>query len=128
MDKLLQTAEYKLEKRSVNNKLIFTEIHKFMEEGITTNGILWGNDIHRESFVDVVSDCLEEVSFQGFIDQWNVICDFRNNTSADMDKGIYVVEVQYRQKNCLNTTRLIYTVKDMLIANIKELIDFELTP
>ncbi len=123
-----RTAEYKLEKKSVNSKLIFNEIHKFIDEGITTGGVLWGNDIHRQSFVDIVQDCLEEVMAQGFIDQPNVICDFRNNTIADMDKGIYIIEVQYRQKNCVNTTRLIYTIKDTLIASLKELIDFDITP
>jgi hypothetical protein len=126
MDK--PTAEYKLEKRSVNNKLIFTEIHKFIEDGILTGQVLWGNDTHRESFVEIIGDCMEQVQMEGFIDQWNVISDLRNNTIADMDKGIYVMEIQYRQRNCLNTTRLIYTIKDLLIANIKDLIDFELKP
>ena len=122
------TAEYKLEKRSVNNKLIFTEIHKFIEEGILTGQVVWKNDLHRQSFVDVVGDLLEQVMNEGFIDQWNVISDLRNNSVADMDKGIYVIEIQYRQRNCLNTTRLIYTVKDLLISSLKDLIDFELTP
>lgn len=125
MDK--QTAEYKLEKKSINNKLIFSEIHKFIEDGILTGQVLWSNDLHRQSFVEVVSDCLEQVQMEGLIDQWNVISDLRNNTIADMDKGIYVLEVQYRQKNCLNTTRLIYTIKDLLITNIKELINFDLS-
>lgn len=126
MDK--PSAEYKLEKKSVNNKQIFNEIHKFIDEGIITGQVLWSNDIHRESFVEVISDCMEQVELEGFIDQWNVICDLRNNTVADMNKGIYVLEVIYRQKNCLNTTRLIYTIKDLLISNIKELLDFELAP
>lgn len=126
MDKA--TAEYKLEKKSVNNKIIFTEIHKFIDEGIVTGQVLWSNDLHRLSFVEVISDFMEQVGVEGFIDQWNVISDLRNNTIANMDKGIYVLEVQYRQKNCLNTTRLIYTITDLLISNIKELIDFELTP
>lgn len=122
MDK--QTAEYKLVKKSVNNKAIFNEIHKFIDEGITTGGVLWSNDIHRQSFVEIVADCLEEIQEQGLIDQYNVIGDLRNNTIEDMDNGIYVVEVSYRQTNCLNTTRLIYTITDLLIRNIRELITY----
>lgn len=122
------TAEYKLEKKSVNNKAIFTEIHKFVDDSILTGQVLWGNDLHRHSFVEIISDCMEQVMDDGLINQWNVICDLRNNTIADMDSGTYILEIQYRQKNCLNTTRLIYTIKDLLIANIKDLIDFHLSP
>lgn len=121
-------AEYKLEKKSVNNKAIFAELHKFIDEGIITGQVLWSNDLHRQSFVEIVSDLMEQMVSEDLIDQWNVISDLRNNTITDMDRGTYVVEVQYRQKNCLNTTRLIYTVKDLLISNIKDLIDFDLSP
>jgi hypothetical protein len=122
MDK--PTAEYKLEKKSVNNKAIFNEVNTFIDEGILTGGVLWGNDIHRESFVEIVGDFLDQLMDDSRIDQWNVICDLRNNSIASMDKGVYVMEVQYRQKNCLNTTRLIYTISDLLVKNIKDLIDF----
>lgn len=121
---LKQTAEYKLIKKSVNNKAIFTEIHKFIDEGIITGQVLWSNDLHRQSFIELVGDTLEQFEIEGLIDQWNVISDLRNNTIVDMDAGIYVMEVQYRQKNCLNTTRLVYTIKDLLISNIKDLINF----
>jgi hypothetical protein len=126
MDK--QTAEYKLVKKSVNNKHLFNEIHHFVEDGIITGQVIWKNDLHRQSFVEVVSDLMEQTEMEGFVDQWNVISDLRNNSVADMDRGIYVLEIQYRQKNCLNTTRLIYTIKDLLIASIKDLLDFDLTP
>jgi hypothetical protein len=124
----VQSTEYKLEKRSVNNKALFNEIHKFIDDGIVTGGILWSNDIHRQSFVDVVCDCLEQAEHEGFIDQWNVFSDFRNNSLASMNKGVYVVEVAYRQINCLNTTRLIYTITDSLLKNLSDLIEFQLTP
>lgn len=125
MDK---SAEYKLVKKAVNNKALFNSIHQFVDEGIIAGGILWSNDIHRQSFIDVIGDFLDDLMFNGIIDQWNVISDLRNNTIRTMDAGTYVIDITYRQKNCLNTTRLTYTVQDMLIANIKELLDFELKP
>jgi len=69
---------------------------------------------------------MSEFKDRGQIDQWSVICDFRNNSIPQMDKGIYFFEVNYRQTNCLNTTRLIYTVKDLLVANLKDMLDFTL--
>ena len=126
--KQTEQVEYKLEKRSVNSKPLFNSIHSFIHEGITSNQVIWSNDIHRLSFIEVLNDYLEEFANQGLIDQFNAFCDFRNNTVAAMDKGLFVFEISYRQTNCLNTTRLIYTVQDMLIPNLKELLDFDLTP
>ncbi len=121
-------VNFKLEKRSVNSKPLFNEIHAFIEEGINSNSVVWSNDIHRLSFVEVLNDYLEQFHEQGQIDQWNAFCDLRNNTVSAMDKGEYVIEVTYRQTTCLNTTRLIYRVQDLLLKNLKELLDFELTP
>ena len=118
------TTEFKLIKKSVNSKDLFNNISEFVEDGIITGGILWGNEIHRSSFVDVIGDLLEEEMNENKIDQWNVICDLRNNTISEMNKGIYVLEVLYRQKHCLNTTRLIYTIKDLLVSNIRDLLEF----
>jgi|SRR5271157_5572243 len=123
MDK---TADYKLEKKSVNNKTVFTDIHKFVDEGIIAGGVLWGNEIHRTSFVEIVGEFLDAIAGEGKIDQWNVICDFRNNSYASMERGEYTMEVNYRQTNCVNTTRLIYTIKDLTANMIKDLIDFKI--
>src|SRR5271166_6664962 len=104
-------VQFKLEKRSVNSKPLFNEIHAFIEEGINSNSVVWSNDIHRLSFVEVLDDYLDQFHERGQIDQWNAFCDLRNNTIAAMDRGEYVIEITYRQTNCLNTTRLIYKVK-----------------
>ncbi len=128
MDASKSVVEFKLEKKSVNSKSLFNEIHGFIEEGINSNAVVWSNDIHRLSFIEVLNDYLEQFYEQGQIDQWNAFCDLRNNSVAAMDKGEYVIEITYRQTNCLNTTRLIYHVKDLLLTILKELLDFELTP
>jgi hypothetical protein len=123
-----KTADYKLEKRSVNNKTLFTEIHSFIEDGILNGGVLWGNEIHRQSYAEIVGEFLDAYADSGKIDQWNVISDLRNNSIREMDKGNYVVEVTYRQKNCLNTTRLIYSIQDLMSAKLKDLLDFTVSP
>lgn len=123
------TAEFKVEKRSVNNKSLCEELQKDIESLITDAGVLWSSDVHRDGFVETIQDYLEMfASESGKIDQWDAKCDMRNNTVAQMDNGIYIFEFNYRQTNCLNTTRLIYTVKDMLISSLRELLDLDLTP
>lgn len=122
------TAEFKVEKRSVNNKSLCSEIQKNVEDLMLQAGVLWGSEIHREGFVETIGDYMEQLQDDDKIEQWDSRCDLRNNTIAQMDKGIYIFEVNYRQKNCLNTTRLIYTIKDLLVSSLKDLLDFQLEP
>lgn len=121
-------AEFKVEKRAVNSKSLCEFIQKDVEELITSAGVLWSSDVHRDGFVETIGDYLQQIQDADKIDQWDCKCDLRNNTVAQMDKGIYIFEISYRQKHCLNTTRLIYTIKDLLISSLKELLDFQIAP
>jgi len=58
---MIETAEYTLEKRSVNNKDLFDEINNFIVEGITTGGIIWSSEIHRQSLVDILYDFISDI-------------------------------------------------------------------
>lgn len=122
------TAEFKVERRSVNSKSLCDTITKEVENLITGAGVMWGSDTHRAGFVDTVQDYLFQLEETDVIMQGNAICDMRNNTVEQMDKGVYTFEVAYRQKHCLNTTRVIYTIKDLLVSSIKELLDLEIAP
>ena len=128
MSNIHQTAEFKLEKRSVNSKVLCQEIQKNVEELITSAGVVWGSDAHRDGFIETCNDGLLVLEEEGKLEQGNAMCDFRNNTIENMDKGIYIVEISFKQKNCLNTTRLIYTIKDLLVSSLKDLIDFHVSP
>ena len=75
-------------------------------------GVIWSSDTHRESFADLFEEWLEEKANEGKIDQWNVVCDSRNNKVARMEEGHFVFDVYYRQHNCLNTTQLHYEIDD----------------
>lgn len=116
-------ANYKLTKKSVNSKRLFNEIHEFIEDGIVSGGIMWSGESHRESFVSIIEEFLEEFHQDGKISQCNVICDYRNNSPEEMDKGNYTLFVHFKQKNCLNTTKLIYNItcnKGSIYFNIDE--------
>lgn len=122
------TASFKVEKRSVNSKTLCDAIQKDIEELITNAGVVWSSDVHRDGFTQTIGDYMDLHVIDDKIDQWDCKCDMRNNTIEQMDKGIYTFEVNYRQKNCLNTTRLIYTINDLLVSSLKELLDFQLIP
>ena len=105
-------TNYTLEKFSVNNKTLFEEIHKFVEEGITSGEVMWSSEIHRISFVEIIENLLDDLEYDDRITQSNVICDYRNNNTLDMDNGKYTLEIFYKQRNCLNTTKLVYHIME----------------
>ncbi len=101
-----------LTEKAVNSKPLFNEIHDFIAEGLNDMGVVWNSDSHRDSFISIVEDWLEEKWQEGKIEQFKVICDFRNNKIADMESGKYIIDVYYKQRNCLNTTQLHYEVQE----------------
>lgn len=96
---------------NVNSKKLLHDITSFAEDCIDGMGIIWSHETHRESFVDLIDEMLEEEASKGTIVQWNVMCDRRNNKHEDMIKGKYIIDIYYRQKNCLNKTHLQYTIE-----------------
>jgi len=113
IEQMFRTADSKLTKKSVNSKRLFNEIHNFIEEGITFSGLMWSNESHRRAFLEIIEEFLGHYEKDGQIEQWKVICDYRNNRALDMNLGFHKLEIQYRQKNCLNTTILLYDIKDL---------------
>lgn len=104
------TTTWSLKTSNVNSKSLLNEITFFLEECIDHMGFDWAQEYHRQSFVDIISDDLDEVAQKNLITQWNVVFDRRNNKVADMNNGKYVVDVYYKQRNCYNTTQLTYTI------------------
>lgn len=108
--------------RSVNSKSLFNDINDFIKDGITDIGVRWGSDIHRNTFIEVIEDWLKEFFDKGRITQFNVICDDRNNNQQDFDSGLFRLTVTYKQKHCLNTTVIDYTVREHRNELIEELL------
>jgi hypothetical protein len=115
-----------IKKRFVNSKPLFVEINDFIETGLLTPGISWNTEIHRHSFVEVMGDWLSEFKEEGKITQFDVIADHRINSTYDKDK--FNVVVKYKQKHCLNTTIIEYTVIESENEEIDELLDWMLYP
>lgn len=98
--------------KAVNSKLLFKEINEALRDGIFTVDINWQNSEEREIFINFMHTSMSEYYENGKIDQWRIQCNGKNNTSADMAKGIFVIDVHYKQNNCLNTTMIRYTIRE----------------
>ena len=103
--------EFKLDKKSVNSKILFTEIAKFIEEGLNQMGSIFGNESGRIQFIVVLNDFFHTLQVNGVVTHWNIMCDLRNNKVADMEDGQYRLSASYKQRNCLNTTELQYLIR-----------------
>lgn len=105
-----QTLAYTVTRRAVNSKLIADEVHAFVDEVIAGTSPQWHSDTQRELVVDAIGEKLDDLNERGLITQYNVLCDQRNNNVSTMERGQFNLSIRYKQRNCLNTTRLEYVV------------------
>lgn len=117
-------AQVQVVTKSINSKSLYNEIYGFLKEGIDDFGVIWESDAHRESYIHVVNDFLMDIAENGKIEQFKVIGDKRNNKYTDMEKGIYHVDVLYKQRNCLNTSQINLTIRVFESEIDEELLDF----
>ena len=105
------SIEYKLDKKGINSKILFTEVSNFVQEGFDQIGSIFSRDNGRSQFVLVLSDFLQTLLTNDILTHWNVICDLRNNKVVDMENGQYRLTISYKQRNCLNTTERQYFIR-----------------
>ncbi len=98
--------------KSVNSKLLFTAISEAIKEGIRQVDLTWSNEEERSVFLDYLNSLLHEVWNQGKIEQWKVQCNSLNNKADDMLNGKFILDVNYRQKHCLNVTKITFTIRE----------------
>ena len=104
--------ELKTEAKAINSRSLYNTIDDLFKDALTSVGIDWNNDDERTRFVDFLNSILYEFYDNGHIEQWKVVCGSKNNTAQDMIEGRFVLEAHYKQKNCLNTSKIIYTIQE----------------
>lgn len=119
-------AQFKIIKKHVNSNILFNEISEFIEEGCGDIGVIWSSEAHRSSFVSLIDEWIGEKAEEGKVEQWNVVCDSRNNKNSAMKKGKYIMDVYYNQYNCLNMTHIRYMIDDSPIDDDDDWFTFEL--
>jgi hypothetical protein len=65
----------------------------------------------RENIVHNIMAYFSDLYEESYIDQWDVICDMRNNTPEMQSKGVVSLTVKFKQWNCLNYTLLEYVIE-----------------
>jgi len=102
------------EDRAVNSKPLLKTITDSVESLLnasTHTFVSLCDPLDREIILELLKRDLKNISSEtGKIRRIDVICDTRNNRASDMAEGIIHLEVQFNQTNCLNKTRILYTL------------------
>lgn len=103
-------TDFILKTQHVNSKRLCDVVTDFIEEIIVTFNIIWDSDSQCDAILEVIDGHMEDMLNENKIEQWNVICDARNNKQSDINKNITHLDIYYRQRNCYNVTELHYTI------------------
>lgn len=99
--------------RSINSRRLFELVDRFVMERfdrLNTNTEVCSDNV-QFNISKLCSEFFEELKKQNRIDTYQVICDARNNcTEFQNNNGYLAITLKYRQRDCLNTTRLCYEV------------------
>lgn len=107
----IKMAKFKLKVIHSNSKILLTMITTFIGEIIDNYDVIWENNSQRDAILEIIDEFLEDLKDNGKLEQWDVICDKRNNNRFTADSGTVLLDITYRQKNCYNITKLLYAVK-----------------
>ncbi len=105
-------TKFTLKTHNVNNKRILEEVSGYVSEIITNFNITWTSREDRDTILEVIDELLEDMVNDDKIEQWNVVCDGRNNKTSDTKKKTTYLDIEYRQRNCFNITKLNYIIQN----------------
>lgn len=104
--------EIKMTSRAINSQTLLREMDKLIQDGINSVELTWKNEEERSIFVDFLNSLLHEFWNKGDIEQWKVQCNTLNNKLEDMLNGKFILDISFRQRNCLNVSKITYTVQE----------------
>lgn len=99
---------YTLTKRNVNTDVLCDEIENCIEHIFKNFSINWSSELHRTTIIEMIEQYLHDMSEDGKLTQWNVMCDHRNNP-INLDNDIHL-DIMFRQRNCFNETSLHFLI------------------
>ena len=102
--------KFTLKTNNVNSNIILKEVNDFISHIILDFNVIWDNTSQRDSILDVLDAHFEDMTKEGKVSQWNVICDGRNNAKTSVIAKITHLDITYKQRNCYNTTKLEYLI------------------
>lgn len=97
---------------NVNSKLLFNTVNEFVMECLERITIFRrNNDQVQQNIYDSAHDFMSELMQEDKIENYQVICDARNN-SEDFanNNGFFAITIKYRQRHCLNVTSITHNL------------------
>ena len=104
-------SSVEIETRHINSEKLGEECITYMTE--TLNNTFFhdlSSEDDREQIVGNIDYFCDILKDGGLIEQADVIFDKRNNKRSDMDKGIYYLEMKFKQTHCLNFSTIKYKI------------------
>lgn len=99
---------------NVNSKRLLQQIVQAVEESsrefIVQRTLALAKTYDYEQLVDYLDAYLEELCDDKLVNKYDVIGDFRNNPPQQVQQGKITVEVLFQQFNCLNITKILFTI------------------
>jgi len=102
---------FTLKSYHVNSKSILKEVSSYISDIIENFNITWDSHDQRDTILEVIDELLEDMANDNKIEQWNVVCDSRNNKTSDAKNKITYLDIEYKQRNCYNVTKLKYAIQ-----------------
>jgi hypothetical protein len=105
-------GKIKIKKRSINSERVFNKINEVVYESLSSLGVRWTSESHRNSFIEVIEDFLADLAEECEICQFKVLCDKRNNKTFSSQAKEFVLEIHFRQPHCLNVSKIEYHINN----------------
>ena len=96
--------------KAINSKSLYVEIDEIITDGIFAVELDWQDDNDRGIFIEFINSMLHEFWDRGDIEQWKIQCNTLNNTIEEMMNGKFNLDIYYKQRHCLNTSKITYTI------------------
>lgn len=98
--------KFTVSQRNVNTQRLAKEIIKTAQDFMECPYYLVLDHVHRSSVVETLNEWIAQLLAIGEIDNFKVVGDHRVNPSSQLNKGCFVIEIQYKEHNCINLTKL----------------------
>jgi len=105
-------APYKITTKNINSKTLYNSIISEIDHIIHAfSNELSTDSTARSIIMELAEESLLSHAEENKLEQWNVICDKRNNKRETLALGITYIDITYVQTHCLNTSSIRYTIK-----------------
>ncbi len=101
---------FTLKTQHVNSKQLLEHISGYVETIIMDFNIIWNSNSQRDAILEVIEEHLQDMLIDNKIEQWNVICDGRNNKHDMALNKLIHLDIEFKQRNCYNITKLKYEI------------------